>query len=449
MTDIEIKENEDDVTIINIGIEIIVNERSNALFNNLKSNVELFIKQQPNKENEIIQSLYSLNNSLEKTIKYFDYPDKSVDYYKIILLGLSNSNTNNNNNNNQNSNNIFYNSNNGNKGIIPTIPIKFQINYQIFIYKLSTEPPQSELSDDLETSPPYQQLVLPNKSIETLWENLIYEDGLKSKLLSYMSTLILFSKFRIDSNIISNNKVIFLYGPPGTGKTSLAKALAQRISIVYRDRYQFSQLIEINTHSLFSKWFSESGKLVMKMFENIKELLEDQNCFVMILIDEVESLAAARSSAINSGTEPSDSIRVVNAFLTQLDQLKQYSNVLVVATSNITKAVDLAFIDRADIKQFIGPPPIEARKYIFQTIFTELSIKGILTLDCETLDSQLISLSNSTENYSGRAIRKLPTVALSSHIAFTKFPIHSYRFTCILLDFIEKNNLSKNQLLNE
>ncbi|KAM9953113.1 hypothetical protein ACTFIR_008173 [Dictyostelium discoideum] len=445
MTDIEIKENEENITIINIGIEIIVNERSNALFNTLKSNIESFIKQRPNKENEIIQTLYSLNNSLERTIKYFDYPDKSIDYYKIILLGISDKS---NNNNNNNSNNTFH-INNQNKGIIPTIPIKFQINYQTFIYKLSTEPPQSELSDDLETSPPYQQLILPNKSIETLWENLIYEDGLKSKLLSYMSTLILFSKFRIDSNIVSNNKVIFLYGPPGTGKTSLAKALAQRISIVYRDRYQFSQLIEINTHSLFSKWFSESGKLVMKMFENIKELLEDQNCFVMILIDEVESLAAARSSAINNGTEPSDSIRVVNAFLTQLDQLKQYSNVLVVATSNITKAVDLAFIDRADIKQFIGPPPIDARKYIFQTIFTELSNKGILTLDYETLDAQLISLSNSTENYSGRAIRKLPTVALSSHIAYTQFPIHSNRFTCILLDFIEKNNLSNNQLLNE
>jgi len=42
---------------------------------------------------------------------------------------------------------------------------------------------------------------------------------------------------------------------------------------------------------------------------------------VVVLIDEVESLTAARQSAV-SGTEPSDAIRVVNAVLTQLDVLR-------------------------------------------------------------------------------------------------------------------------------
>ena len=53
---------------------------------------------------------------------------------------------------------------------------------------------------------------------------------------------------------------------PGTGKTSLCKALAQKLAIRLSDRYNYGQLIEINAHSLFSKWFSESGKLVMKLF---------------------------------------------------------------------------------------------------------------------------------------------------------------------------------------
>ncbi len=35
-------------------------------------------------------------------------------------------------------------------------------------------------------------------------------------------------------------------------------------------RYRYGQLIEVNSHSLFSKWFSESGKLVQKMFEAIQ-----------------------------------------------------------------------------------------------------------------------------------------------------------------------------------
>ena len=37
----------------------------------------------------------------------------------------------------------------------------------------------------------------------------------------------------------------------------------------------FRQLVEVNAHSLFSKWFSESGKLVNKLFGTILELVED------------------------------------------------------------------------------------------------------------------------------------------------------------------------------
>lgn len=72
-------------------------------------------------------------------------------------------------------------------------------------------------------------------------------------------------------------------GPPGTGKTSLCKGLAQKLSITLSGRcgsflkkwqrsfhlftchsflsslrrYAYSQFVEINSHSLFSKWFSE------------------------------------------------------------------------------------------------------------------------------------------------------------------------------------------------
>lgn len=117
--------------------------------------------------------------------------------------------------------------------------------------------------------------------------------------------------------------------------------------------------MEVNAHSLFSRWFSESGKLVQKLFQLITEMVEDEETFVVVLIgmylwayssgchnkvislpvpDEVESLTSARASAV-AGNEPSDAIRSVNALLTQLDKLKHSKNVLIMSTSNLASAI--------------------------------------------------------------------------------------------------------------
>ena len=190
-------------------------------------------------------------------------------------------------------------------------------------------------------------------------------------------------------------------------------------------RFAHAQLIEVNAHSLFSKWFSESGKLVTALFSVIKEAVEEEDTLVFVLVDEVtpssrsqpncptrlliieahqttclrvaaaqgkpcctwnecsqilcasprgcgrplgsqpvafcqvESLTAARSAAV-SGSEPADSVRAVNALLTALDSLKAHSNVMMLTTSNITEAIDVAFLDRADIKAYLGPPELQA-----------------------------------------------------------------------------------------
>ena len=71
-----------------------------------------------------------------------------------------------------------------------------------------------------------------------------------------------------------------------TGTNTLAAVVAAGCSRVYMGRYSTAALLEINAHSLFSKWFSESGKLVMKLFAHIQELVDDSDALVCVLIGE-------------------------------------------------------------------------------------------------------------------------------------------------------------------
>lgn len=40
---------------------------------------------------------------------------------------------------------------------------------------------------------------------------------------------------------------------------------------------------------------------------------------------------------------------MVNAVLTQIDQINRDSNVVILATSSVTEKINVAFVDRADI----------------------------------------------------------------------------------------------------
>ncbi|KAK0134562.1 Pachytene checkpoint protein 2 [Merluccius polli] len=333
----------------------------------------------------------------------------------------------------------------------------------LHIFTLNDDGPSTlNLEEDEELSAANHWL-LPAAEFNGIWESLVYEDGVKTQLLDYVSTTIYFSDKNVDSNLIAWNRVVLLHGPPGTGKTSLCKALAQKLSIRLSNRYSYGQFVEINSHSLFSKWFSESGKLVTKMFQKIQQLIDDKDALVFVLIDEVESLTAARNAS-QAGTEPSDAIRVVNSVLTQLDQIKRHPNVVILTTSNVTEKIDLAFVDRADIKQYIGPPSAKGIYNIYLSCLEELmkcqiiyprrqlfnmfELETMGFAESEVSEHSLIlrNIALKSKGLSGRTLRKLPFLA---HALFVKTPtVTLERFLEAIDQAVAKQKVEKANLAN-
>ncbi|KAK2731587.1 hypothetical protein FQN57_003283, partial [Myotisia sp. PD_48] len=157
-----------------------------------------------------------------------------------------------------------------------------------------------------------------------------------------------------------------------------SRALAQKLAIRLGRQFPQSNLVEITANSLGSKYFSESGKLVAKAFTNIESMLnEEPDTLVCVFIDEVETIAARREHTLN-GNDPLDSMRAVNSVLTALDRLRRHSNVVVLCTSNLLTALDSAFLDRIDIKQFIPSPAIKEIYEIFRSCLQSLSECGLI-----------------------------------------------------------------------
>ncbi|SNX86604.1 related to PCH2 - putative ATPase [Melanopsichium pennsylvanicum] len=336
---------------------------------------------------------------------------------------------------------------------IPSVPTSLA-KVEVHVY----QPPLSDIVDEFSAADPSSDDTadettaasvseLPNRTLDGVWDTLVYSDGIKPKLLNYIYTTLLFSDANVNFNLVSWNRVVLLHGPPGTGKTSLCKALAQKLAIRLSHRYTHGKLVEINSHSLFSKWFSESGKLVQRLFSMITEMVEDDDAFVVVLIDEVESLTADRSAAAD-GSEPTDSIRVVNALLTQLDKLKHRKNVLIMTTSNLCSSIDDAFLDRADIKQYVGLPPPKAIYWILQSCLRELiRVALVAPVDLPSYEqaekdygrvqaeeggrkgvegsagARLLEIAHACQGLSGRSLRRLPVLAHAHHIGMAAAPV--------------------------
>jgi len=182
-------------------------------------------------------------------------------------------------------------------------------------------------------------------------------------------------------------KGILLYGPPGTGKSYLAKAVATEANN--------STFFSVSSSDLVSKYVGESEKLVKNLFEMARDRKPS-----IVFIDEVDSLASARSDGENDSSR-----RLKTEFLVQMQGVGVDMNgVLTLGATNCPWDLDPAIRRRFQKRIYISLPKAPARAVMFKI--------HIGSTPCNLSDNDFELLAKKTEGFSGSDISTVVNDAL-------------------------------------
>ena len=201
---------------------------------------------------------------------------------------------------------------------------------------------------------------------------------------------------------------VLLYGQPGCGKTLIARHLATLLGAV--------SVKCVNGPEIFDKFVGEAERNVRELFAEADEAWEtlgDRSPLHVIILDELDSVAKARSGGSSSGDGSSVRDSVVNQLLAKMDGVAQRSNTLVVGLTNRKDLLDPALLrpGRLEVHLEITPPNEEGRRQILDIHTRKLRDANLIT--AEAYPRIVEEVTRRSEGYTGAQIAGIVRSATS------------------------------------
>lgn len=208
---------------------------------------------------------------------------------------------------------------------------------------------------------------------------------------------------RLAKNGMRKGFACLFYGAPGTGKTETVYQIARRTG---RD------IMYANVSEIKSMWVGESEKNIKALFDRYRNFTSYSKNAPILLFNEADAVIGIRQEGAERAVDKMEN-SIQNIILQEMEALDG----IMIATTNLTQNLDLAFERRFLFKIEFDKPGLEAKKAIWRSMIPELSSTEVTVL---------------AENYdfSGGQIENIARKRVVDHIIQGKRPtismIHEY-----------------------
>ena len=205
-----------------------------------------------------------------------------------------------------------------------------------------------------------ESLLMP----DVIAEKRMYYNKRETEEIECLTQLLSIDRFkdiqqRLKETNMRTGFTCLFYGSPGTGKTETVLQLSRKTG---------RPIFQVNISEMKSKWVGESEKKIQGLFSKYEAMVKKYDICPILLFNEADAILNKRSNNTDAAVD-----KMENACQNIILQAMENLSGIMIATTNLTNNLDLAFERRFLYKICFDKPTVATRKQIWNAMLPSLS----------------------------------------------------------------------------